>query len=201
MEILNNIWMAISTPNEGLVNIIVSLATFIENFLIMTLFLSILNIKSNSKQKILYVIIMSFISIISLNMLSSPLNIFFNYLITIILACELFRISILKSLLSNITAIVILALVSTLVLNPYLSTFNIDSTQLNTIPIYRLGYLIIMYLTIFILSLIIKNRKIHIELLEDIDKKTKIIIMLNLLLGIFTLFIQFMKKKVFTIKK
>ena len=47
MEVLNNIWTAISTPNEGLVNIIVSLATFVENFLVMTLSLTILNIKAN----------------------------------------------------------------------------------------------------------------------------------------------------------
>lgn len=51
MEILNNLWLAVSTPNEGLINILLIPAAFIENTLIMILFLSILNIKSNKKQK------------------------------------------------------------------------------------------------------------------------------------------------------
>ena len=86
MEVLNNIWTAISTPNEGLVNIVVSLITFIEYFLVMTLFLTILNIKATIKQKTLYVISISIISIISMNILPSPINIFFNYIATIILS-------------------------------------------------------------------------------------------------------------------
>ena len=40
MEVLNNIWIAISTPNEGLVNILVSLATFIESYFMISLSLS-----------------------------------------------------------------------------------------------------------------------------------------------------------------
>ena len=190
MEFLNNIWMAISTPNEGLVNIIVSIAAFMEAFLTMTLFLSILNIKANIKQKTLYVIIMSVISIITSNILPNPINIFLNYALTIVLSYKLFKITILKSFLSNITSIVILALVGTLLLNPYLNIFDITSEQLNTIPIYRFGYLVIMYLTVFILSIIIKNRKIQIELLEDIDNKNKFIIIGNLAFGLFTLIIQ-----------
>ena len=32
MEVLNNIWMAISMPNVGLANFIVSIGIFLENF-------------------------------------------------------------------------------------------------------------------------------------------------------------------------
>ena len=37
MEVLNNIWIAISTPNEGLITILSILAGIVENYL--TLFL------------------------------------------------------------------------------------------------------------------------------------------------------------------
>ena len=190
MEFLNNIWMAISTPNEGLVNIIVSLATFIENFLVMTLFLSILNIKANVKQKTLYVIIMSVISILSLNILPNPINIFFNYIITIILSCKLFKITMLKSFLSNITSIVVLALVSTLILNPYLNLLNINYEQSETIPIYRICYLAITYLIYIAIIYIVKIKNLKINILDDIDKKNKIIIFINLILGFITLSVQ-----------
>ena len=190
MEVLNNIWIAISTPNEVLINVLVSLATFVEAFLIMKLFLSILNIKASIKQKALYVIFISIISIISLVLIPSPFNIIINYLMMFVLACLIFRFSILKSLLSIIVSVIIFALVGTLILNPYLNILNINSDQLNTVPIYRFGYLFIMYSIIFILSIIIKNRKFQIELLEDIDNKNKFIILGNLVLGLFTLIIQ-----------
>ena len=190
MEFLNNIWMAISTPNEGLVNIMVSLATFVENFLVMTLFLSILNITAKPKQKITYVIAMSLTSIISLNFIPNPYNIFFNYLLMILLAMKIFKISILKSFLANISAIVIFALIGTLILNPYLTIFNITYEQSEIIPIYRVGYLLLIYiLTIFIIY-ILKINNLQLGFLEDIGTKNKIIIFLNLLLGLITLCLQ-----------
>ena len=53
MELLNNIWNALTTPNEILINILSIPFTMIETTILMTLFLSILNINSNKKQKIL----------------------------------------------------------------------------------------------------------------------------------------------------
>ena len=190
MEFLNNIWMAISTPNEGLVNIMVSLATFVEYFLTMILFLSILNIKANAKQKTLYVIIMSVISILSLNILPSPLNIFFNYAITIILSHKLFNITVLKSFLSNIISIAILALVGSLILNPFLTIFNITYEQIENILIYRLSYLLTIYISIIIIIYIIKINNIQLKILDDLERKNKVIIFANLILGIITLFLQ-----------
>ena len=56
MKVFNNIWLAISTPNELLVNIIAIPAMLLENFLIMTLFTAILDIKPVRSQKIIYVL-------------------------------------------------------------------------------------------------------------------------------------------------
>ena len=56
MEIFNNIWTALSTPNEGLVNIFSIPCTFIEIALGMLLFTFMLKIKSNRKQKVIYYI-------------------------------------------------------------------------------------------------------------------------------------------------
>ena len=87
MNILNNIWVAISTPNEVLTNIMVSMSTFVENFLIMLLFLTILDIKSSKKQKLTYVISMSIVSILAVYILPSPFNILSNYFMMIIAHC------------------------------------------------------------------------------------------------------------------
>lgn len=190
MEVLNNIWIAISTPNEGLLNILLIPAGILENLLIMYLFLSILGICASRKQKITYVVLMSCISLTSMYIIPNPFNIIFNYIIMLILSYTIFKFSFLKSFIAIITSIIIFALVGTLILNPYITLLNIESNLLNLIPIYKFGYLFIMYLSVFILSVIIKNRNIKIELLEDIDSKNKFIIIGNLIFGLIALIVQ-----------
>ena len=190
MEVLNNIWIAISTPNEGLISILAIPSTLLENLLIMYLFLSILGICASKKQKITYVVLMSFISLISMYIIPNPFNIIFNYIIMLILSYSIFKFSFLKSFIAIITSIIIFALIGTLILNPYITLLNIESNLLNSIPIYKFGYLFIMYLSAFILSVIIKNRNIKLELLEDIDSKNKLIIIGNLIFGLIALIVQ-----------
>ena len=54
MEILNNIWVALTTENTTIINIMLVLFLFIEMPLTMELFLTILNISANKKQKLTY---------------------------------------------------------------------------------------------------------------------------------------------------
>ena len=158
MEIFNQILTAISTPNERLVNILTIPACFIENFLIISLSISILNITSSKKQKLIYVLIMSIISIITNYFINNPLNIIINYFIMIIMSNSIFKTTFLKSCLSIVFAGIIFSIIGALALNPYLTILNIDALQLTNIFIYRLLYIIIIYISIFLLSIIIKNR-------------------------------------------
>ena len=59
MEILNNIWMALSMPNEGLIDALAFPFLLIENYLCLLLFSYILNIKIANKQKFLYIVLTS----------------------------------------------------------------------------------------------------------------------------------------------
>ena len=190
MEVLNNIWIAISTPNEGLINILMTLATFVEAILIMFLFTSLLNIKPSKKQKITYISISIVTSLISMYLIPNPFNVFFNNIVMFILFYTIFKFSILKSFLTMVLSIMIFALIGTLTLNPYLTLLNINSTQLDTIPICKFTYLLIMYLIVFVIATIIKDRKYTLQLLEDIDQKNKSIIYINLFLGALTLLTQ-----------
>lgn len=190
MEILNNLWIAISTPNETLINSMLIICMFIENFLILLLFTEISNTLSNNNQKIVYVLSMSIITILTLFFIPKPFNIFINYFIPIILAYIIFRNSLFKTAALIILSMILFNLIAILILNPYLTTLHINAEQLNTIPIYRLFYLLIMYMLTFIAILILKNRKLKLEFLEDIDKKNKFIIIANLFFGILAIVIQ-----------
>lgn len=190
MEILNNIWMALSTPNEVIISIILTIASFFENFLIMKLFLSILNIKASNKNQIIYVLLMSFASLISRFLIPEPFNFFFNNFMIFVLIILVFKLSILKTIFAAMSSVVIFGLVGSLFANPYLTILNISSEQLTIIPIYRLGYITIMYILVYIITLIIKHWHLSLVLLEDMDFKSKLVILINIIFGILTLVIH-----------
>ena len=190
MEILNNIWMALSTPNEGLLNIIFIPTALIENYLTLLLFTSILNIHIDNKQKLKYVIFTSFTSIISIFYIANPLNVLINYLVGIIISFFIFKISLLKSTTAIIVSGIIFNLIGALLLNPYLTILKISSDQLSTIPIFRIPYILIMYFVIFIIIIILRNRNLKINFLDTMDKNTKNMLLANLILGIIAVFVQ-----------
>ena len=55
---------------------------------------------------------------------------------------------------------------------------------------YRIPFILLTYLIAFIFNLIIKYRKITLNVLEDFDKKTKSIITINFIFGFLTIFLQ-----------
>lgn len=190
MEILNNLWLAVSTPNETLIDVIAVPSIIIESFLMLFLSVSILNISTSLKQKITFTIFTSIIGLLNMYFLPDAFNIIFNYIIMIFLIYLILKISLLKSIFSIVTSALIFNIIGALVLNPYMTLFHLSSEQLSTIPIYRLLYVILAYSCVALIALILKMRNIKIAFIDDIDKKSKIIIFLNLLLGIITLSVQ-----------
>ena len=190
MEVLNNIWIAISTPNEGLVNVLMTFATFVENYIIMLLFLPLFIKKGSNKQKIFYVLSMSMISLLTMHILTSPYNIFINYFIMTLLIFKIFKISLVKSFISMLFSALTFGLIGFLIVNPYLTIMNISSSDLETIVIYRLLYLLIMYFIAYLITLLMKNRNFHITLFEDIDLKTRLILLSTFVLGIIAFVFQ-----------
>ena len=190
MEVLNNIWIAISTPNEVLVNILIIPLFLLENYLTLFLFMSILNIHSDKKNKLTYILIMSLISIINLFFIPNPFNIFVNYTVMFFIIKFIFKINNLKNLLGIVLSALIFALIGILILNPYITILDITSDAVLYTPIYKIGYLLLTYILLFIISIIIKYRKLNLEILEDLDNKNKYIIIANLAFGLVTLLIQ-----------
>lgn len=190
MEILNNLWIAFSTPNKELLNILLIPAAFIENYLIMTLVLSFLNISTSKKNKFIYITIMSIIILLTMFFVANPFNIFINYLIPICLGCILFKTSLFKTLVCFIISIIIFNLIGILFLNPFLTILKIDSSQLNFIPIYRLFYISVIYISTILIIIILKNRNMKLEFLENVDQKNKFIIIANLFFGILAIITQ-----------
>ena len=190
MEILNNIWLAISNPNIQLVKVISIPILLIEIILTMHLFLSIMNLSSNRKQRILYVFISWGIGILTMFIIPHPFNIFINYFMTILLQLIIFANPLLKSVISSVLSLVIYNLINILIINPFITIFNIDSNQLNSVLIYKLCYLIIIYLITIICIIVLKRKNLIFQFSDNIDKKNKLIIISNLLSGVLAIIIQ-----------
>ena len=94
MEFLNNIWTAISTPNELLVNICIAfLILLLEAPLTFYLISNVFNIKFNKKQQFTYIITTGIIAIIANFFIDWPFNIILNYISAFIILFFIFKIS------------------------------------------------------------------------------------------------------------
>lgn len=192
MEILNNIWNSISTPNIDLINILfIPMAFLLEAPLSFSLISNIFNIDFNKKQKKLYILTIASSAIISTFFISWPFNVILNYGSAFLILFFIIKLSFIKSLAATVFPSIIFNLVSSfLALNPYLTLLNINYEQACTIVIYRIPYTLLTYLIVFLFNLIIKYRRITINILEDFDIKNKSIITLNFIFGFLNIFIQ-----------
>lgn len=189
MDILNNIWLAISTPDEKLINIFLMFATFIESYLILTIINNVFALKPTKMKKIIFIIVNSIIGCIGL-IIPAPFNTILNYLSLFILFYFLFKSTFIKSIVMTFLPSIIFALMQSLILNPYLSIFNITFEQINIIPMYRIPFLLLGYLIVFLINIIFKYGNFKLNIFDNLDKKNKSIIILNFIFGFLTILIQ-----------
>ena len=190
MEILNKIWTALSTENESFLNFISIPCTFIEIYIIFMLFTSILKTTYTKKEKNIYVVTISIVSILSSFFIPEPYNVILNYTFSFILLIKYFHFGILKSIAAIVIPLAIFGLLHSLLLNPFLKITQITYESGFIIPIYRISYLLFTYLILLLIIFILKHLKFRFNYNASFDKKTIITILINLTLGIFTLIIQ-----------
>lgn len=191
MNILNNLWLAISTPNEELISILsIPLLIFIEAPLNFLLISNIFNIKFSKKQSILYIFTTGIIAVIANLFMNWPYNIIFNYVTNFIILYFIMKLNFIKAFIATVFPSIIFNLLGTLLAKPYLAILNITYEQTNTILIYRLPFALITYLIVFIINKVIKYKSVTIDILENFDKKNKLIITLNFIFGLFNIMFQ-----------
>ena len=69
--------------------------------------------------------------------------------------------------------------------------FNLNMEHFTSVPLYRLGFALIIEFVLFIIYLLIKYFKIHISVLENMSKKNKVILVINFIVAILAMTIQF----------
>lgn len=191
MELLNNIWHSLTTPNEILINIILIPSAIIESILTLLIFSNLFNLNTTFKQNIAYTSIFSTLIFVVSLFIPSPWNTIINYASLFLLIYVIYRISFTQALFSSIIPTIFFALIGILIMNPYITIFNISYQQIETVPVYRFFYLFFMYTSIFIIFLLCKLKKYKIQVLNiPLDKKSKNIILFNLFIGFITICTQ-----------
>ena len=190
---LNYIWNAFTSENEILLNLLLIPAGLIEAYLTLTLATLIFNINLSKRKKALFIIIYAFGSLIISTFIPAPFCVILNYVLFFLIIKLYTQMRFIKTLITEIFASFTFGIINILVQNPYITLINIDFETYLSVPIYRIIYLILVYsitqLIIFILKKFRKKR-ISLDYIDNLDKKTLIILYMNIVTGFITLILQ-----------
>lgn len=191
MEFLQTIWTSLTTPNEGLIKIIFIPLSFLEAFIGMLFFTTILNIKSTTHRKIIYILCISILSLISKYAFPNLYSTIINMILWPLLVIFVFRVSVLKGILSEVVVFAITACLDFIVSKTLYLILYININEMLTIPIYRIGIILSMYGIMILLTIIIKYFKVNINVFDNMSKQFKLLLIINPLLMIIVIGMQY----------
>lgn len=163
------------TPNEQLVYILLIPACFIESGFLYLIIMSLLDMKLEKKKNLLYEFAFSIIGVLLYLSVPAPFNTIIYYICICILLKLLLNVKLLKSFLAIIVALFIIASINLLIQKPYMALLRINNETYIDTPIYRIGYLFIFYLLLFMTNIIIRKVKksdLTYEPLDLLDRQT-----------------------------
>lgn len=198
MEFLQTIWTALTTPNEGLIKIIFIPLSFLEAFIGMLFFTTILNIKSTNKQKIIFVCSFALLALIRNFFFSNLYISFINMILWPILVMLIFKVSVLKGILSEVVVLAITSCLDFVVSKTLYYILYISADMMLSIPIYRISIALATYGLIYLLTVFFKYCKLNIKLIDNISKKLRTLLIFNLILIIVVIGMHYYLIKFYT---
>lgn len=192
MEIFQTIWAALTNENELLTRIIFIPITFLENLLSMLIFTTLLNIPTTRRSKIKYVLFVSILGTTFNILIPNPYRSFINLALMIICIKVFFKTKIIKTVLAVIIPVLITVLCESIMTKILSSIIDFNSLTFVSVPIYRLSMGLCIQFLAFIIYMFIKYSKLQISIWDSISIKSKHIILLNLLLAITSIIVQFL---------
>ena len=191
MNTLQIIWSALTTPNEMLFKILAIPLNFLDAYIGMLFFTTILNIESKTKNKIIYVVLYGLLSTVMTFIIPATYKIFINMIIWPLMIFFILKASILKSIFSVVLNLCITIVLESIFANAFLVLFHIPAQDVATIPLYRLVIVLTIYLFMWLLTKLIKYFKVNIDIIEHLSVKNKTLLGISMFLIILVLCLQF----------
>lgn len=190
MEIFQTIWTALTTENESLISIIGIPFFYLELAVMTLLTMTLLNLKIDKKRFILFILIVPTISNIANILLSDTLKVIITIICTPIFAILILKVSFFKGLLIEFLPIVVMMVAETIWFNFINIIFGITSTEVITVPIYKIIISLLDYSSIYIVYKLSKKYNFNITLLDNLPKSTKRILTINFIIGLIAVITQ-----------
>ena len=190
MNILQKITDGLMNPNEMLTSLLVVPAAIIEGILYVNILLVLLDIKPTKSKKYIQVLVLCLICILSRLLIPTPFSSIINVLTVLLSFVLLYK----KPLLETCIGVIILVLLTTLfeMISSQIFTLIFNSTYLEYInyPIYSIVFMFIVYVCLSIIFIILKKLRINLNFFKDINKKDTFSILLTIILGFITVFLE-----------
>lgn len=181
----------LTTPNEGLVQILLIPLSYLEAFIGMQFFTTVLNIKANKIRKLIYVLVYGSLGCLVNFIVPASYTVFVTIILWPVMVYFIFKTTILKSILSEVITMALTSILDFTCSNVAFDVFNITMNHLMTVPLYRIISAFSIYLTIHFITLIIKYLKINIGVIDNMSTRTKTLLIANLVLMALVLGSQF----------
>lgn len=191
MNTIQTIWSALTSQNETFVKIQGIPLCFLDAYVGMIYFTTILNIKSSPKRKLIYVITYGIIANLITFFIPQPYYVFVNIILWPLLVFFILKTTILKSILSEIITMIITSILDFAFASIFHTLFNVTSETMIVTPIYRLGISLCIYSIMFILSKLIATFKVYVPVFENMSLKSKILLIINAILIVIVIGMQF----------
>ena len=190
MEILSKLWVAMTTENEAIIDIMSIILLLIEMPLTMEFFLTILKIPSTLKQKYTYLAITVPIGLLCIFVIPKPYsNIITMASAPFIIMC-VFKTSFFKALFAEFLPIIFITILEIVIARFFLVFFDQDYENCANIPIVRLIINGFIYLLLYLTSKLVRIKSLNITIFDNINKRNKIILIYNIIIAIIVLFSQ-----------
>lgn len=191
MNTLQMIWSALTVPNEMLFKIITIPLTYLDAYIGMLFFSTILNIETSKKRRIAYVLIYGTLGNIMVFLVPTSYTIFVNILMWPLFIFFILKTTITKTLLAEIITLATTSVLDFIIAGIFLNVFKINYDMLMSIPLYRIISILSIYAIMFLLCKAIKYLKLNIKIIDSLNFKTKLLLSLNIFLVLFVIAIQF----------
>lgn len=192
MEIFQTIWTALTTPNELLAKIMLIPLAFLEAFVSMLFFTTVLNIQTSKKQKINYVLCLGTLTnFINLIIPNSFIKFLLNTILWPIFVIVFLKTSILKGILSEVFALILSLCLELLVTNFLQIAFNVKHETIIATPLLRCSFALLINIITFILAITIKRFKLTLKIFDGISEKNKKLLVCNAVLLVLIIISQF----------
>lgn len=191
MEILQNIITAFTTENELMNVLIIIPLAIIDTIVIMLLLITFLDIKPTRKQKLQYILAICTLGCLCRIFVPNPFATLLNMLILSFSFYFIFKTSKLKACIAGIIAFTIGLILELTFSKIFAVIFQANYIGIVNTPIFRIIVSCLIYFCIFLLYLFIKKFKFTFPMLETLNKHTKKLLIVNLVLAIFMICFQF----------